>query len=490
MSEGGALTCEFTIGTTAGSKPSATQAVTVEDVGRIAGDVFPNYASVQGIGSYEGKKENFVVVKTLELVEPKGITNCVRFCENANNLVSRVLSELHQDSVLVEVKVLPHDRKADAVTWHSFADADRPNVFPRPAAIARYIIPSEVYRSLRRVYEVARETYVKEWPDTGDSVKGVPVVWFPFDSPTPFEFDGREASEFLIARLSTWDSQFIQTQQHVPERPDSWSEELGEFLSRFQSMSPHPCFFVANLPSFVRGEATKLELGKCNYVFGATHCEAHYLDALDHSFSTARQALEGTHDYWHKRIRNVFCEAFPILGITVVTVCPRNGVLVKKRSKTVAAYPEAFHLAPCGMVEDTRGFEGPSIVATFLREFYEEFFDVDAASENMETFSQLLAKPQLGRLKGVLQCHGFGVDLLRSSAAFLCSFRIADAWWNEFYGQIRMNWEYAEKTAPFEPWEDVLRRVLEDPASFVPEAVAALTLCRQEETSGAKGASV
>lgn len=353
MFEGGSLTCRFAIGTTAGSEQKEKEAVTVENVRRIALEVFPNQASFTGIGAYEGKEEDFVEVHVTEIVRPEGITNCVQFCEKANILLSRVLSELHQDSVLVDVEVLPNDQERRPLKWKTLANANRPAVFPRPTAIARYMIPSAVYRSLKQVYAVARNTYVDEWPGVGNTVEGVPVVWFPFSSTVPLVFEGAEASESLTVRLRIWDAQFVQGEQHVLERTDPWAEELGEFLSRFQRMSDYPCFFVANLPSFVRREATKLELGKCKYVLGAVHCEARYLEAVDYSFSTARRGLGETHHYWRERSRHVPCAAFPILGITVVTVSPKNEVLVKKRTKTVGAYPEAFHVAPGAIVEET-----------------------------------------------------------------------------------------------------------------------------------------
>jgi len=484
MNEGGSVTCKFSIGTTAGSGEAGQKRVTVDDVKKIAREVLGDHACHHAYslsGTYEGEEEDSAKVEDTEIIGPRDIDKCIRFCEDANKFVNRVLTELYQTTVLVDVSVQSNTVGRGSVDWNALLSTESPKVFPRPGAVARYLIPSAFYGSLKQYYEVARKAFVDAWPGIGDTFEGVPVVLFTYPSSAPLVLDGLEANQSLCERLRIWDRQFIQGDQ-VRGGSDRPPEDLAsaEFLRRFQRMSDDPCFFATNVRSFVGGASTKLELARCKYVTGAADCDARYLDVVERSASAP--AL--SYDYWLQRSRNLPDAPFPILGVTIVTVSPRDQVLVSKRSKTVGAYPDAFHIAPGAMVEETKGLQGPSIAATFVRELYEEFFNVDERSEDLEPFPQLLERPPLRSLTGVLRCHALSIDLLRSSAALLCSFRPSWQWWSTYYPQIEMNWEYSGTHPHLKSWTTLLEEISGDPTSFTPEAAAALILCHQLANKG------
>ena len=167
-------------------------------------------------GHCEGEEEASVRAEVTEVVESDGVEQCNRFCNEANRLVANVLNPegLNQDSVLVEVELLPFEAGQQSIKWIALVKRapkrELPSPFPSPEAIARYIVPSAFYDSRKSLYELARSEFVKVWPEVGNTVEGVPVVWLPFDSSDQLEFKGKnEPIKDLIRRIQSWDEQFV-----------------------------------------------------------------------------------------------------------------------------------------------------------------------------------------------------------------------------------------------------------------------------------------
>jgi len=212
---------------------------------------------------------------------------------------------------------------------------------------------------------------------------------------------------------------------------------------------------------------------------------------------TRRQALQGVGlrglIETERSIPGVGNRAMSGIGISTLVVCQDRvrGPLVglTRRSGTVAAYPDTWHVSPAGMFDSlTNKFDDEySVVHNVLVEVLEELYarkelellreeerdrnhDWFYEFENIFPLAQALMSPS-GSDEVELRLLGVGIDLLNLRAELLTILLIRDpSWYSTARVQMKHHWENKRGHTIFQPFDQQRKRVSQttDPGKWVP----------------------
>ncbi len=407
------------------------------------------------------------------------LSGVVRFCDDIDKLVRRILVELSQREIIVIITVT---RTGHDVRWSRRITPDSAPTITHPSLLAFSTSrrSDEIDLGAKLGIPALRKAVIEHYIDlevaqNAKTYSDVPAFFFPAIDRRCYDLTKVDNCEDewrdFDAAVLEWDTERKGYPNPVPLRV----VESADFVSLFRQVTDSPVLYLTNLAEkFVQTEptATPLETGICSYRDGLGSTEGAYLEMLD--AWVRLEMSERPFREWlnkHRSTIQLYSTPRPALAVEVVTLSPEHDIILRKRGASVAAYPNMLISAPAGALEPLPGIEQPSVIGTFIRELHEEVF---GGPESGVSVSVLRREEHIVSLSGTLTYLGFMIDLLRLEVDICLLFKPSTKWWDKYSPRFRLNWEFASGAVQYTSLADAYALLGTSPASFVPSAAVAI----------------